>query len=53
MDKDKVLTHALQSKGSSTLLGGEPPISVIKNNKYISPLTSEAQGLFEVRKYIM
>eukprot|EP00064_Thunnus_orientalis_P015657 superscaffoldBa00002945_g15712 len=43
MDKDTVLTHILQLKGIATLLGGEPPISVIKNNKYISQLTPEAQ----------
>ncbi|XP_045911911.1 NACHT, LRR and PYD domains-containing protein 12 isoform X1 [Micropterus dolomieu] len=42
MDKDSVLTHILRSKGMSTLLGGELSVSVI-NNKYISPLTSEAQ----------
>ncbi|XP_053173005.1 NACHT, LRR and PYD domains-containing protein 14 [Scomber japonicus] len=43
MDKDTMLSHILQSKGMSTLLGGELPISVINSNKYISPLTSEAQ----------
>lgn len=43
MDKDSVLTHVLKSTGTSTLLGGELPPSVINNNKYISPLTSEAQ----------
>lgn len=43
MDKDTMLSHILQSKGMSTLLGGEMPISVINSNKYISPLTSEAQ----------
>ncbi|XP_044067779.1 NACHT, LRR and PYD domains-containing protein 3 isoform X2 [Siniperca chuatsi] len=43
MDKDTVLTHILKLKGMSTLLGGELPVSVINNNKYISLLTSEAQ----------
>lgn len=43
MDKTTVLTHILQSKGMSTLLGGELPASVMSNNNYISPLTSEAQ----------
>ncbi len=45
MDKPAVLTHILRSKdGASTLLGGELPASVMSNNKYISPLTSEAQA---------
>ncbi|KAK9514819.1 hypothetical protein VZT92_025506 [Zoarces viviparus] len=44
MDKEAVLTHILKSNDTSTLLGGELPVSVMKNNKYISPLTSEAQG---------
>lgn len=43
MDKATVLTHILRFKGMSTLLGGEPPASVMSNNKYISLLTSEAQ----------
>lgn len=43
MDKDAVLAHIRMTKGMSTLLGGELPVSVIHNNKYISPLTSEAQ----------
>ncbi|XP_059188955.1 NACHT, LRR and PYD domains-containing protein 12 [Centropristis striata] len=43
MDKDSVLTHILKSEGMSTLLGGELPVRVIKNNNYISPLTSEGQ----------
>lgn len=43
MDKDSVLTHFLKAKTMSTLLGGELPVSVINNKKYISPLTSEAQ----------
>uniref|UniRef100_A0A3Q3M8C1 Si:ch73-233m11.2 n=1 Tax=Mastacembelus armatus TaxID=205130 RepID=A0A3Q3M8C1_9TELE len=43
MDRGAVLTHILNSKAVSTLLGGEPPASVMLNNKYISPLTSEAQ----------
>lgn len=43
MDKDTVLTRILSSKGIWTLLGGKPPASVINNNEYISPLTSEAQ----------
>ncbi|XP_034732256.1 NACHT, LRR and PYD domains-containing protein 3 isoform X3 [Etheostoma cragini] len=44
MDKETVLTHTLKTDGMSTLLGGELPVSVINNNKYISPLTSEAQA---------
>uniref|UniRef100_UPI0037E97F7E NACHT, LRR and PYD domains-containing protein 3 n=1 Tax=Semicossyphus pulcher TaxID=241346 RepID=UPI0037E97F7E len=44
MDKDTVLTHILKPKGMSTLLGGELPVSVINNNKYISPVTSEAEA---------
>lgn len=44
MDKDTVLSHILKSNDVSTLLGGEQPVSVINNNKYISPLSSEAQG---------
>lgn len=44
MDKDTVLSHILNSKGISTLLGGKPPASVINNNEYISPLTSETQA---------
>ncbi|XP_034550928.1 NACHT, LRR and PYD domains-containing protein 3 [Notolabrus celidotus] len=44
MDKDAVLTHILKPKGTSTLLGGEQPINVINNNKYIPPLTSEAHA---------
>ncbi|KAM9351227.1 NACHT, LRR and PYD domains-containing protein 3-like [Symphorus nematophorus] len=43
MDKAMVLTHILKSKDMSTLLGGELAVSVINTNKYISPLTSEAQ----------
>lgn len=43
MDKDTVLAHILKPKGMSTLLGGELPASVIKNSKYISPLTDEVQ----------
>uniref|UniRef100_A0A3Q3KBQ4 NACHT domain-containing protein n=1 Tax=Monopterus albus TaxID=43700 RepID=A0A3Q3KBQ4_MONAL len=43
MDKDAVLTHIKNSKGMSTVLGGELPVSVINNNKYISPLTSQTQ----------
>lgn len=42
MDRVTVLTHILQPDGRSTLLGGQRPASVISNNKYISPLTSEA-----------
>ncbi|XP_074500124.1 NACHT, LRR and PYD domains-containing protein 12 [Sebastes fasciatus] len=45
MDKAAVLTHILKkSDDTSTLLGGELPVCVIRNNKYISPLTSEAQA---------
>ncbi|XP_049920772.1 NACHT, LRR and PYD domains-containing protein 12 isoform X3 [Epinephelus moara] len=44
MDKGSVLTHILKSNDMSTLLGGELPVSVISNNKYISPLTAEAQA---------
>lgn len=40
MDKGAVLTHILESKGVLTLLGGELPVSVINNNKYIPPLTA-------------
>ncbi len=43
MDKDSVMTQVLKSKRASTLLGGEPPVSVINNKKYISPLTSGAK----------
>ncbi|CAK6957384.1 NACHT%2C LRR and PYD domains-containing protein 14 [Scomber scombrus] len=43
MDKEIMLSHILQSRGMSSLLGGELPISVLNNNKYLSPLTSEAQ----------
>lgn len=43
MDKHALMTHILKSKGTSTLLGGEPSVSVINNNRYISPLTNEAQ----------
>ncbi|XP_023278586.1 NACHT, LRR and PYD domains-containing protein 12-like [Seriola lalandi dorsalis] len=42
MDKNTVLTHILKPNGMSTLLGGELPVSVINNNKYISQLTPEA-----------
>ncbi|KAF3697021.1 NACHT, LRR and PYD domains-containing protein 3 [Channa argus] len=42
MDKETVLTHILNSKGMSTLLGGKLPANVITNNEYILPLTSEA-----------
>nr|XP_046252437.1 NACHT, LRR and PYD domains-containing protein 12 [Scatophagus argus] len=42
MDKNTVLTHKL-SEDMSTLLGGQLPVSVINNNKYVPPLTSEAQ----------
>ncbi|XP_067383820.1 NACHT, LRR and PYD domains-containing protein 3 isoform X2 [Channa argus] len=42
MDKETVLTHILNSKGMSTLLGGKLPVNVITNNEYILPLTSEA-----------
>lgn len=45
MDKATLLTHILRSKGMSTFLGGEPPVSVISNNKYISPLVSEAEAM--------
>uniref|UniRef100_A0A665TAY3 Si:ch73-233m11.2 n=1 Tax=Echeneis naucrates TaxID=173247 RepID=A0A665TAY3_ECHNA len=38
MDKDTVLTHILKPQGLSTLLGGEPPVSVINSNRYISQL---------------
>lgn len=38
MDKAAVLTHILQSEGVLTLLGGEPPVSVI-SRKFIQPLT--------------
>ncbi|XP_068454363.1 NACHT, LRR and PYD domains-containing protein 12 [Clinocottus analis] len=44
MDKDAALPHSLRSKVTSTLLGGEPPRSVISNNKYISPLAAAAHG---------
>ncbi|KAF1390346.1 hypothetical protein PFLUV_G00057100 [Perca fluviatilis] len=44
MDKDTVLTHTLKTDGMPTLLGGELPVRVMNNNKYISPLTSEAQA---------
>ncbi|KAI3357623.1 hypothetical protein L3Q82_016031, partial [Scortum barcoo] len=44
MDKTTLLTHILRSKGTSTLLGGEPPVSVISNNKYITLLISEAEA---------
>lgn len=44
MDKEAVLAHIRMSKGMSTLLGGELPVSVINGNKYISALTSEARG---------
>ncbi|XP_028265768.1 NACHT, LRR and PYD domains-containing protein 12 [Parambassis ranga] len=40
MDKAAVLTHILESRGVVTLLGGELPVSVINNNKYIPPLTA-------------
>ncbi|XP_074536876.1 NACHT, LRR and PYD domains-containing protein 12 [Halichoeres trimaculatus] len=43
MDKDAVLLHILKSKGTSTLLGGELPLSVINSNKYISQ-TSKVQA---------
>ncbi|XP_035512559.1 NACHT, LRR and PYD domains-containing protein 12 [Morone saxatilis] len=43
MDKDTVLTHILKAKGTSTLLGGEAPVTVINNNEYISPLTCKPQ----------
>ncbi|XP_069580446.1 NACHT, LRR and PYD domains-containing protein 12 [Brachyistius frenatus] len=43
MDKAAVLTHILKSKGVSSLLGGELSSSVISSNKYIPPLTAEAQ----------
>ncbi|XP_029974281.1 NACHT, LRR and PYD domains-containing protein 14 [Salarias fasciatus] len=36
MDKAAVLSHFLESKGKTTLLGGELPASVISSNKYIS-----------------
>ncbi|KAK2851559.1 hypothetical protein Q5P01_007835 [Channa striata] len=42
MDKDTALIHILNSKGVSTLLGGKLPVSVITDNEYIPPLTSEA-----------
>ncbi|XP_033944066.1 NACHT, LRR and PYD domains-containing protein 12 [Pseudochaenichthys georgianus] len=42
MDKVAVLTHTLKPEVISTLLGGELPVSVIKNNRYISLLTSDA-----------
>lgn len=38
-----MLADILNSEGMSTLLGGKLPVSVINNNDYISPLTSEAQ----------
>lgn len=38
-----MLSHILQSKCISTLLGGESSISVLNDNKFISPQTSEAQ----------
>ncbi|XP_031172287.1 NACHT, LRR and PYD domains-containing protein 3 isoform X2 [Sander lucioperca] len=44
MDKDTVLTHTLKTDGMPTLVGGELPVSVINNNKYISPLTSKARA---------
>lgn len=43
MDKDAVLSHIQKTAGMSTLLGGEVPVSVFQSNKYISPLTSEAE----------
>ncbi|XP_070695692.1 NACHT, LRR and PYD domains-containing protein 3 isoform X2 [Pempheris klunzingeri] len=39
MDKDSVLTRILRPKDVSTLVGGELPLSVIHNKRYISPLT--------------
>lgn len=35
MDKAAVLSHILKSKGKSTVVGGELPVSVISSNKYI------------------
>lgn len=47
MDKDAVLIHILKSKGVSTLLGGDLPVRVINDNKYISPLAAEAEVIEE------
>lgn len=44
MDKEAFLTHTLKANGElSTLLGGQQPISVINNSKYVPPLTYNAQ----------
>lgn len=45
MDKECVLTHILRSEGSSTLVGGELPTSVINHNRYVSPLTVTAEAV--------
>lgn len=44
MDKGAVLFQILQSKGGSSLLGGELSASVINNENYISPRTSVAEA---------
>ncbi|XP_034028560.1 NACHT, LRR and PYD domains-containing protein 12 [Thalassophryne amazonica] len=43
MDKDALLAHMLKSKDTSSLLGGQEPIEVIRNNKYINLLTFGAK----------
>lgn len=44
MDRDAVLAQILKPKGMvSTMIGGELPVNVITNSRYISPLTPEAQ----------
>uniref|UniRef100_A0A3Q0SPI7 Si:ch73-233m11.2 n=1 Tax=Amphilophus citrinellus TaxID=61819 RepID=A0A3Q0SPI7_AMPCI len=47
MDKDAVLIHILKLKGVSTLLGGDLPVRVINENKYISPLAAEGEVIEE------
>ncbi|KAK5863748.1 hypothetical protein PBY51_000756 [Eleginops maclovinus] len=45
MDKVAVLTHILKQEVIATLLGGELPVSVIKSNRYISPLTTDGLAI--------
>lgn len=44
MEKGRVLTHVLQTKSTSSLLGGDPSGVVINSSNYISVWTSEAKG---------
>lgn len=52
MEKGRVLTHILQTKSTSSLLGGDPLGAVINSSNYISVWTSEDKGRDENVEYV-